>query len=566
MQKKTIIIKPAQSGKTRLTFDLIKDDIVQTNELEQEKIHIFVCDNFILQCAQTCSRQKNPKGIFAENISENEYFCIDVHSKSKVAKHFNQISELINSKGTRIINTLGNSQKFREIYNYIKKINNNIKKCNELEWKKVSEGEENIDSALHIYHKYLEKKPQHYIIYIDESDKVEKGKNSSIIDDIENFQNVKIYRISATHEYTIKKHESVQIYDIKNDIHPRCYIPIKNMNFTPNKCEKGEKGLKNFITNALNYYNKNDWLPYRKPYVYINPGVKKKYHKMARELVTKLCKFYVIVVNSNGIILYSPENKQIGIIESKSKELYELIIQIFKNIDINNIKGLCIIGGKCLDRSVSLTNTKFPFVPSHAIISCNKSDGSKAYQMLRIYGNYSHHPSYIKPPSIYCTQKFIKLCKEQEYIAINANNYNSLDQNKINKLKRESNINYNKELGIAQLVNMKMKRYKIKERWIKFKMDNNIKGPILQNGLKNEDGFIERATTGKSKILIKKDVKAMKNCKKPTTLLGISIDQFKKVNYQNNDKIGRGWIYYKNQNDPNSIRYAIVYGTLQLNV
>ena len=58
----------------------------------------------------------------------------------------------------------------------------------------------------------------------------------------------------------------------------------------------------------------------------------------------------------------------------------------------------------------------------------------------------------------------------------------------------------------------------------------------------------------------------MKNCKKPTTLLGISIDQFKKVNYQNNDKIGRGWIYYKNQNDPNSIRYAIVYGTLQLNV
>ena len=86
-----IIIKPAQSGKTRLTFHLIKDDIEQTDELDQGKIHIFVCDNFILQCAQACSRQKDPKGIFAEDISENEYFCIDVHSKSKIAKHMNQI-------------------------------------------------------------------------------------------------------------------------------------------------------------------------------------------------------------------------------------------------------------------------------------------------------------------------------------------------------------------------------------------------------------------------------------------------------------------------------------------
>ena len=568
MQKKTIIIKPAQSGKTRLTFHLIKDDIEQTDELEQEKIHIFVCDNFILQCAQACSRQKDSKGIFAEDISENKYFCIDVHSKSKIAKHMNQISELINSKGTRIINTLGNSQKFREIYNYIKKEYNDVNKYNELKWKQVlkGEGEENEDNALRIYRNYLEKKPHDYIIYIDESDKVEKGRNSPIIDDIENLPNVDIYRISATHEYTIKKHESVRIHDIKGDIHPECYVPIENMNFTTDKCEKGDGGLKNFITNGLNYYNKNYWLPYQKPYVYINPGVKKKYHKMARELVIKLCKFYVIVVDSNGITLYSPENKQIGIIESKSKELYELIIQIFENIDIDNIKGLCIVGGMCLDRSVSLANINFPFVPSHAIISCNSSDGARSYQMLRVYGNYSHHPLYVKPPSIYCTHKFRKLCKEQEYIAINANNYDTLDQNKIDKLKRESNINYNKELGIAQLVNMKMKRYKIKERWIKFKMDNNIKGPILQNGLKNEDGFIERATTGKSKILIKKDVKAMKNCKKPTTLLGISIDQFKKVNYQNNDKIGRGWIYYKNQNDPNSIRYAIVYGTLQLNV
>ena len=186
--------------------------------------------------------------------------------------------------------------------------------------------------------------------------------------------------------------------------------------------------------------------------------------------------------------------------------------------------------------------------------------------MLRVYGNYSHHPSYVKPPSIYCTPKFRKLCKEQEYIAINANNYGTLDQHRINKLKRESNINYNKELGIAQLINMKMKKFNNIKKWITFRNDNNIKGPNLQNGLPDIKGFIKRATTGKSKILIKKDVKAMKNCKKPTTLLGISIDQFKKDNYQNGDKIGRGWIYYKNQNVPASIRYAIVYGTLQLNV
>lgn len=566
MSNTIIIIKPAQSGKTRLTFHLIKDDIEQTDELDQGKIHIFVCDNFILQCAQACSRQKDPKGIFAEDISENKYFCIDVHSKSKIAKHMYQISDLINSKGTRIINTLGNSQKFREIYNYIEKEYYDVEKKNELKWKQVLKGEENQDNALRIYRNYLEKKPHDYIIYIDESDKVEKGKNSPIIDNIENLPNVDIYRISATHEYTIKKHERVKIHDIKGDIHPKCYVPIENMNFTTNKCEKGDEGLKKFITNGLNHYNKNDWLPYQKPYVYINPGVKKIYHKMARKLVIKLCKFYVIVVNSNGITLYSPKNKQIGIIESKSKELYELIIQIFENIDIDNIKGLCIVGGMCLDRSVSLANINFPFVPSHAIISCNSSDGAKSYQMLRVYGNYSHHPSYVKPPSIYCTPKFRKLCKEQEYIAINANNYGTLDQHRINKLKRESNINYNKELGIAQLINMKMKKFNNIKKWITFRNDNNIKGPNLQNGLPDIKGFIKRATTGKSKILIKKDVKAMKNCKKPTTLLGISIDQFKKDNYQNGDKIGRGWIYYKNQNVPASIRYAIVYGTLQLNV
>jgi len=555
---KVIIIKPAQSGKTRLIFNLIKDDI----DIEPEKIHICVCDNFILQCAQTCSRQKDSKGIFAEDISENKYFCIDVHSKSKIAKHMNQISDLIHSKGTRIINTLGNSQKFREIYNYIEKEYNDVKKKNELKWKQVLKAEENQDNALRIYRNYLEKKPHDYIIYIDESDKVEKGRNSPIIDDIENLPNVDIYRISATHENTIKKHESVRIHDIKGDIYPECYVPIENMNFTTDKCEKGDEGLKKFITNGLNHYNKNYWFPYHKPYVYINPGVKTKYHKMARELVIKLCKFYVIVVNSNGITLYSPKNKQIGIIESKSKELYELIIQIFENIDIDNIKGLCIVGGMCLDRSVSLANINFPFVPSHAIISCNSSDGYKSYQRLRVYGNYSHHPSYVKPPSIYCTPKFRKLCKEQEYIAINANDYDTLDQNKIDKLKRESNINYNKELGIAQLVNMKMKRFTTIDKWKIFKKNYNIEGPNLKNGLPNEKGFIERATTGARKILIEKDVKAMKNSKNPASCLGRPILKENK----NGDKIGRGYIYYKNQNDPASIRYAIVYGTLQLNI
>ena len=570
MNTKQIIMKPAQSGKTRLTFQIIKKSIEEYDyELNVGEVHIFICDNFVLQCNQTVDRQKNPDGIFSNDI-DNVYFSIEIHSKSDI-KHFHEALYYIQNKGTRIINSLGNSSKFKELYEMIKLESDKIKKTNIQQLERVKNTEKTLDDAYRIFNTYLKKKPHTYNIYIDESDKIENGVNSNIIDKIEEFSNVKIWRISATHDNTVKKHKKVNIFNLNNNIHPVCYIPVKNMKFQTEKLKK-KKGKKEFITNALKYYIKKNWAPYHKPYIYINPGRLKKYHELAKDLVIKLCNFYVIIVNGEGITLYSPHDNHIEKIKNKDGQLYLLILRCFsnRNIDITTIKGLCIIGGDCLNRGITLADMKFPLVPSHAII-LNDKNPSAAYQQLRVYGNYGEHPNYRQEPSVYCTPKFRKHCREQEHKSINANRYNTLTEKRMEKLKKESKTNLNQEDGIDQLINMKFITFDDYDSWVEYKNRNNIKGPTLQDKSPESNrehehyGFVERATTRSKDILSKNDVLKMKDITKPTTFTGNSIRTFRNNDYQNNDKIGRGYIYYTDVNNRETKKYGLVFGTLQIN-
>ncbi len=100
MNTKQIIMKPAQSGKTRLTFQIIKKSIEEYDyELNVGEVHIFICDNFVLQCNQTVDRQKNPDGIFSNDI-DNVYFSIEIHSKSDI-KHFHEALYYIQNNDTQ---------------------------------------------------------------------------------------------------------------------------------------------------------------------------------------------------------------------------------------------------------------------------------------------------------------------------------------------------------------------------------------------------------------------------------------------------------------------------------
>jgi hypothetical protein len=382
-EKFLLILKPCQSGKTKLMIENIKRLIDITNVQKNiNDISIIFCDNSLLQTDQLKER------IIKENIE-----AIIISSTSNIKDHNALFVQIISENKKVIICCANNTQ---------------ITNINEL----INLIEKSHDQFIKNYN---------FHIYIDEVDKTFSGKRFNQIINWQNNEKIKkLTLITASPENTLEHF---------NKFYPNKKIPILPLEFSYDREIYHKIDDSNLIyiseTNfnldyILEKYNFNN-----NTFLFCPAQVKKITHYEYSEILNKYG-FNVLVVNSNGCNLFY-EDKDIfkielkeedKLIDEKKTEMSNWLFKIYNDeyYGLKN-KKFAITGNLSIGRGITISSPNLML--TDAIIPSDFNNWSNGYQLIgRMCGNMKKWENY-KKINIYGTYNSIDKLIEYQNKVIN---------------------------------------------------------------------------------------------------------------------------------------------------
>ncbi len=372
-----LICKPEQSGKTFVMIEKINEAFDET-DCGKITVNFIFCDNSLLLTKQTSNRVgnevKTPPG------------CTNTYVEFSSAKNAETQSEVevkwgIVGQGITNIICCTNMWRVRYVMNIIKDLN----KC--------------------MKGKYIFK------IWIDEADKF----NTSIdkfIPFAEENENVHFFCMTATPEALFRKYSYMMVLPLENttceDYHG---WGDNNIEIRDNEYLTTEGFVNKIIVEVM---EQNNGVVPPGTLWYIPADRKKSSHEKMRELLIAKG-FAVFVVNGNGLELALPDGTHI--IKDKTKELHELVRELYREYDISRFP-LAMTGYICIGRGVSIMQEgegEFDaFIFNFSILSncTNKAEASQ--QAGRGKGNIKNWNGY-EPQTVYTTAEFNKVATEWEH-------------------------------------------------------------------------------------------------------------------------------------------------------
>ena len=356
IDKLLLICKPCQSGKTSLVIEDIKKLIQLTSDdMKDNDISIIFCDNSLLQTEQLRER------IEKENIN-----AVIISSKSDTRTWKDLFLEIL--EGVKVFICCSN----------MTQINNINMLLNNFETKK---------NKLTENHKFN--------FFIDEVDKTFAGFNfDNIINWEKNELIKKITVITATPEQFLRKiKRKVPILPLEFSYEQNKYHKIEESNIK--YIEESDFSIKSI----LDKHNFSDDC-----FLFCPGSIKRTSHKNIMKELNDY-NFNVLVINSDGIILYYYNDKEkevpleelIDPITQQRCELSKWIAKIYHN-DSYNLKNnkFAITGNLSIGRGITISSPQLML--THAIIPNNVSNMSNLYQLVgRICGNMKEWANYNKP-------------------------------------------------------------------------------------------------------------------------------------------------------------------------
>ncbi len=388
--KFNLIVKPCQSGKTFVLLYEIKR-LFQMESTDKNVIHIFFCDNSLLQTEQLKSRIENDTELNKivtemnnnqENDNDNDdddngvteivdkegEISVILSSKSNVKSYDGLFTSIFSNKCSNII-TCANGSRINQINKLLTtKINSLI----------------NFDRIK-------------FFLWIDESDKTFTDKMKSFyLKKWVQMENVeKITFITATPDSHFKSEFSIMnIFTLQDSHDPDVYHMFKDSNFKIIRNESKDI-LENIEYVITNYESKNGE-------VWFVPGNSKTSSHDEITLFLMSQNFYVFLINGESKALYYQDKIICTLDDIKNyDELAKKLGFIYQKYDLKNHK-VAITGNICISRGITISSDQM-FI-THGILPPIINDDSTAYQLAgRLCGNFKKLPNF-RVPTIYVTQ------------------------------------------------------------------------------------------------------------------------------------------------------------------
>lgn len=388
-----ILIRPPQSGKTRIMLDELSDFI----EENKNPLVIVICDNSKLLVTQTYKRGKNQKYVKIGTISSNvSGYCnwARVKSFDKPSKYDNKESETLEK---RIQN---------------EDINTIVMCSNEARWKDTN-------TLIDMF-----KNTHNISIWIDEADRtiggVESNKTNKKIEELKKWSNmvVSINLITAT-PFTprynwkqvswIGKHFNNNMELIKlPEVVGNNYHHLYNSHFHEYEKEPGDTPCEY----ARKYLDNNPVLPGD---IFLIPGeIKQESHEDIKKMCLNNSRFdYVIILNGKtksiecDVGIYSKDLKQ----EVKTKEVSEWLSEWYIEDGMN--KKIAITGNLCISRGITISSNTCRI--THMIFGSSSANIREEEQLLSRVCGYCYDAN-IKPKVICDKNVWDRVTKYQKIV------------------------------------------------------------------------------------------------------------------------------------------------------
>ncbi len=364
--KFNLIVKPCQSGKTFVLLYEIKR-LFQMESNDKNIVHIFFCDNSLLQTEQLKSRIDNDDELSQIIDTEGELSVI-LSSKS-IVKSFDALLTAIFFDECNNIITCANESRINQINKLMNTKNS----------------------------KFIESETIKYFLWIDESDKTFTDKMKSIyLKKWAQMENVeKITFITATPDTHFKSQFSVMnIFTLEDSHNPETYHMFKDSNFVYIKNETKDT-FENIEYVISTYESKNGE-------VWFVPGNSKTSSHIEIKNYLMSQNFYVFLINGESKALYYQDKIICTLDDIKDyDELAKKLGSIYEKYNLKNQK-VAITGNICISRGITISSDKM--LITHGILPPIINDGSTAYQLAgRLCGNFKNLPNF-RVPTIFVTQ------------------------------------------------------------------------------------------------------------------------------------------------------------------
>lgn len=408
-----LICKPEQSGKTFVMIQEIIKDFSENNE-DKKVINFILCDNNLLLTKQTSTRVNDDLEEY--KVGNEIYLELSSHKRTKYHEHGTVFHAII-TKGIHNIICCTNGKRMDDIYQLIKDFNLSP----------------------------LTKDKFCFKIWLDEADKFTKFIDGTLFPAVNNFDNIKVFCITATPQSLFNKYKYMNVYPIEKTTGPKYHgwndNIVKIVDLKVNYLE--------FIKHVLINIAKENIIPGSKWFI---PGlIYKRSHLAIKDFCTDIG-MAVITVNGgfsaeydergfrhfphgkskNGIILTLPNKLRYEF--SKDDNFNVKLIDIYVKHNLQRYP-LVITGNVCIGRGITInTDEEYVFEPGskyiklgndgspiirpsfiidYAILS-NTGNKSEASQIAgRLKGNMKDFIGY-KRPVVYTTEKFDAIAKEWE--------------------------------------------------------------------------------------------------------------------------------------------------------
>ncbi len=389
--KFNLIVKPCQSGKTFVLLYEIKR-LFQMESNDKNVIHIFFCDNSLLQTEQLKNRIENDDELNKIVTKMNNYQETDNDDNDD---NDNELTEIIDKNGeiSVILSSKSNVKSYDALFTSIfsNKCSNIITCANGSRINQIDKLLNTKSNSLINFERIK------FFLWIDESDKTFTDKMKSFyLNKWVQMENVeKITFITATPDTHFKTQFSVMnIFTLEDSYNPETYHMFKDsiFEYVENKTKDTFVNIKYVIST---YESKNGE-------VWFIPGNSKTSSHIDIKNYLMSQNFYVFLINGESKALYY-QDKIICILDD-IKDYGELATKlgfIYEKYNLKNQK-VAITGNICISRGITISSDKMMI--THGILPPIINDDSTAYQLVgRLCGNFKKLPNFCVP-IIFVTQ------------------------------------------------------------------------------------------------------------------------------------------------------------------